>query len=463
MRLLTNSFARQVSVKTFRATYTPVGRNAISVVAGRKSYATVANAPLAEKLKVNGDRLWNDLHYTAHWSAPSPGGLTRLCATDYDKQARDWFRDQVLALGADYKVNATGTQFALIKGEDMSIPPIAMGSHLDSVATGGKFDGPLGVIGGLEVLRSMKEQGIKTRAPLVLINWTNEEGARFFPLLGSSIVYAGQSTVKAAHASLSNDHSGITMGSELARIGYVGDGPNTFEEFPISAHFEIHCEQASDLEKAGKPVGWVEGWQGMTWYSMEFKGEDGHANTYPMAKRKDALLGAAKVITELEKVAFENKGDSTVTNILSGPWGACNIQSNTKLSFCLMNKDGVAQEAMGQAIEKRVKDIAALHGLELEMKRDIHLLPGDFWPEAIDCVKRACGDKGIGSRTGTGHDSTMTTTLVPTAMVFVRAKDGLSHTAKEWSDKDDCTEGALALGKSVLNFDELMRTKAATV
>lgn len=171
----------------------------------------------------------------------------------------------MLALGAEYKVNATGTQFGLIPGLDNSIPPIAIGSHMDTVATGGKFDGPLGVIGALEVARSLKEQGIKTKAPIVVINWTNEEGARFFPLLGSSLVYAGQSTVEAAQASTSNDASEKTMGGELARIGYVGDGPNTFEEFPISAHFEIHVEQSTTLEKAGKPVGWVEGWQGMSW------------------------------------------------------------------------------------------------------------------------------------------------------------------------------------------------------
>lgn len=121
------------------------------------------------------------------------------------------------------------------------------------------------MIGALEVVRSMKEQNIKSKAPIVLINWTNEEGARFWPFLGSSIVYAGQSTVEEAQFSVTHDGSGIKMGDELAKIGYVGDGPNTFEEFPISAHFEIHVEQFTDLEKAGKPVGWVTGWQGMTW------------------------------------------------------------------------------------------------------------------------------------------------------------------------------------------------------
>ncbi|KAL4903140.1 hypothetical protein BDW74DRAFT_186465 [Aspergillus multicolor] len=409
-------------------------------VAGRRWNS---NVPAAQKLTINGDRLWNDIHFTAQYSAPSPGGVTRLCADENDKLARDWFRDQVLALGAEYKVNATGSQFAKFGGEDDTVAPIAMGSHLDTVATGGKFDGPLGVLSGLEVIRSFKEQGIKTRAPLALINWTNEEGARFFPPLGSSTVYAGQTGVEQAHASLSNDGSGITMGSELAKIGYVGDGPNTFEEFPISAHFEVHVEQATDLEMAGKPVGWVEGWHGITYYEVVFTGEDGHANTYPMYGRRDALTGTAKLITQLETLAYSRNGYTTVTNIQSGPWGACNIQSKTKVVFCLMHRKTEGLEEMGSDVVRSIKGIAALHGLEYDVTRPVHLLPGDFWPEAVDCVRRACGDKGIGSRTGTAHDSTMTRLKCPTAMVFVRGKDGISHCAKEWSDKEDCEEGAL--------------------
>ncbi|KAL3469707.1 hypothetical protein BJX99DRAFT_264951 [Aspergillus californicus] len=419
-----------------------------------------ASVPAAQKLKINGDRLWDDIHYTAGFSAPSPGGVTRLCADENDKLVRDWFRDQILKLGAEYKVNATGSQFARFAGEDDTIPPIAIGSHLDTVATGGKFDGPLGVLSGLEVIRSFKEQNIKTRAPLVLINWTNEEGARFFPPLGSSTVYAGQSAVEQAHMSLSNDGSGVTMGTELAKIGYVGDGPNTFEEFPISAHFEVHVEQATDLERAGKPVGWVEGWHGITYYEVVFKGEDGHANTYPMFGRRDALTGAAKLITQLETLAYERSGYTTVTNIQSGPWGACNIQSKTKVVFCLMHREEEGLEEMGSDVVRSIRGIAALHGLEYELDRSIHLLPGNFWPEAVDCVRRACGDKGIGSRTGTAHDSTMTRLKCPTAMVFVRGKDGISHCAKEWSDKEDCEEGALVLGKAVLNFDVYMKEQA---
>jgi N-carbamoyl-L-amino-acid hydrolase len=238
------------------------------------------SAPAARPFKVNSDRLWSDIHHTAQWSAPNPttkaGGLSRLSGTIEDKMARDWFRDQIHSLGAkSYFVNGTGSQFATFSGRNNAIPPIAMGSHLDSVATGGRFDGPLGVIGALEVVRSLQEHNIETFAPITVINWTNEEGARFFPPLGSSCVFAGESTVDAAHESKANNGSGETLGDALKSIGYVGDGPNTFDEHPLSAHFEIHVEQARSLEIAGKPVGWVEGWQGISVFEVTFHGEDG--------------------------------------------------------------------------------------------------------------------------------------------------------------------------------------------
>lgn len=364
------------------------------------------------------------------------------------------------SLGAKtYTVNGTGSQFATFGGENDSLPPIAMGSHLDSVETGGRFDGPLGVIGALEVVRSLKEQGIQTHAPIALINWTNEEGARFFPPLGSSCVYAGQSTVSAAHESKANNGSGETLGDALKAIGYVGDGPNTFADFPISAHFEIHVEQQTALEEAGKPVGWVEGWQGIDVFEVTMRGEDGHANTAFMHGRKDTLVGASKLIAELDQLAYDAGGITTATNIQSGPVGCCNIQSWTKIVFCTMHSTLGGLDGMGGSISKIAESIAMRHGLELDVNRIMHLEPGQFWPEAVDCVKRACGDRGIAANTLTAHDSTMTRLVCPTGMVFARAKDGISHSAKEWSSKEDCAESALVLGRAVLNFDELLKSE----
>jgi len=423
-------------------------------------------APAAQTFKVNSDRLWAAIHSTASWSSPNAttraGGLSRLSGTTEDKQARDWFRSQIASLGAtSYSINATGSQFATFPGRNTSIAPIAMGSHLDSVVTGGRFDGPLGVIGALEVVRSLQEQDIETFAPITVINWTNEEGARFFPPLGSSCVFAGESTVSAAHESKANNGSGETLGDALKAIGYVGDGPNTFEEFPLSAHFEIHVEQARALERAGKAVGWVEGWQGISVFEVTFRGEDGHANTYPMHGRRDTLVGASKLVIELDGLAHTAGGYTTATNIQSGPVGSCNIQSHTKLVFCMMHQQLQGLESMGQQILSKAKAIASTHGLDIEHSRILHLEPGSFWEEAVDCVRRACGDKGIGARTDTAHDSTMTQLRCPTAMVFARAKDGVSHAAHEWTEQADCAESATVLGKSVLNFDQILRDRHA--
>jgi beta-ureidopropionase / N-carbamoyl-L-amino-acid hydrolase len=340
-----------------------------------------------------------------------------------------------------------------------------MGSHLDSVATGGRFDGPLGVIGALEIVRSLKEQGIETYAPLALINWTNEEGARFFPPLGSSVVYAGQSTVASAHESKANNGSDEALGAALQAIGYVGDGPNTFEDSPLSAHFEIHVEQQKTLEKAGKSVGWFEGWHGISVFEVTFGGDDGHANTYDMAGRRDALVGASELITAIEKLAVDG-GDpearTTVTAIRSGPVGCCNIQSWTKVVFCIMHPSLSTLTSMAQNAEQTAKSIAAARKLDLSFNRIMHLEPGGFWPEATECIKRACGDKGMGTQTLTAHDSTMTTLVCPTAMVVARAKDGISHCAREWTTQEDCAEGIEVLGKAVLNFDEMLRHRGNT-
>ena len=178
-----------------------------------------------------------------------------------------------------------------------------------------------------------------------------------------------------------------------------------------------------------------------------------------MEGRRDSLLGASKVITEIETLTHSNNGYSTVTNIQSGPVGSCNIQSWTKIVFCLMHPEPSKLFAMGEEIKSRAQARASLGGLELETSRIMHLEPGNFWPEAIDCVKRACGSKGMPARTGTAHDSTMTTLVCPTAMVFARAKDGISHCAKEWTTKEDCAESATVLGKAVLNFDEILRRR----
>lgn len=179
-----------------------------------------------------------------------------------------------------------------------------------------------------------------------------------------------------------------------------------------------------------------------------------------MFGRRDAIVGAGKFIAALDAMAYDMNGYTTITNIQSRPFGLCNIQSKTKVVFCLNHKQAKGLDDMGSAVLDKIKAIANLHGLEYELEPLMCLYPGDFTPEAVDCVRRACGEKGIPSRTGTGHDSLNTVLKCPTGMVFVRAKNGISHCAKEWSDKEDCSQGALALGKAVLNYDDLLSKKS---
>lgn len=178
-----------------------------------------------------------------------------------------------------------------------------------------------------------------------------------------------------------------------------------------------------------------------------------------MHGRRDSLVGASKLVVELDRLAHTAGGYTTATNIQSGPVGSCNIQSNTKLVFCLMHQELQGLERMGSQIMAQVSEISSTHGLQIESSRILHLEPGLFWEEAVDCVRRACGDKGVGARTDTAHDSTMTQLKCPTAMVFARAKGGVSHAAHEWTEKEDCAESATALGRSVLNFDQILRDR----
>lgn len=178
-----------------------------------------------------------------------------------------------------------------------------------------------------------------------------------------------------------------------------------------------------------------------------------------MHGRKDTLVGASKLVVELDRLAHSAGGYTTATNIQSGPVGSCNIQSDTKLVFCLMHQDLRGLESMGLHIMAHANEIASTHGLDVDSSRIFHLEPGKFWKGAVDCVRRACGDKGMGARTDTAHDSTMTQLKCPTAMVFARAKNGVSHAAHEWTDKADCAESATVLGRSVLNFDQILENR----
>ena len=246
---------------------------------------------------------------TAQIGATPKGGICRLTLTDLDRQVRDWFKAQCEALGCAVAIDEVGNMFARRPGKNPNLPPIAMGSHLDTQPTGGKFDGVLGVLGALEAMRTLHETGYETNAPIEIVNWTNEEGARFAPAMLASGVFAGVFSADYAYAR--TDRDGKTFGDELARIGYRGAENAGARKF--SAMFELHIEQGPILEAEGRMIGVVQGVQGMRWYEVTVTGQEAHTGATPMPLRKNALLGAARMIDRIDAIAREHAPDAVGT------------------------------------------------------------------------------------------------------------------------------------------------------
>src|SRR5437763_4363000 len=237
-----------------------------------------------KNLNIDAERLWGELMETARIGATHKGGICRLTLTDLDRQVRDWFKSQCEALGCTVSVDEVGNMFALRAGRRADVKPIAIGSHLDTQPTGGKFDGVLGVLGGLEVLKTLHDLGYETNAPLLLVNWTNEEGARFAPAMLGSGVFA--KVFDRAYADSREDRQGGKFGEALEAIGYRGSVKAG--DVPIGAMFELHIEQGPILEAEGKVIGVVQGVQGMRWYDVTVTGREAHTGSTPMQLRKNA-------------------------------------------------------------------------------------------------------------------------------------------------------------------------------
>ncbi|HVB67069.1 MAG TPA: hydantoinase/carbamoylase family amidase, partial [Acetobacteraceae bacterium] len=249
-------------------------------------------------LRIDGKRLWDSLMAMAEIGATPKGGVRRLTLTEVDKRGRDRFRALCEAAGLTVRIDAIGNMFARREGRDPTRKPVLFGSHLDSQPSGGKFDGALGVMAGLEVMRSLNDLGIVTEAPVELVNWTDEEGSRFGHSLMGSGVWAGVFGLD--HACALTDPEGISVGAALDGIGYRGDAPAA--AFPADAYFELHIEQGPILEREGKTIGIVTGAQAQVWYDAVVTGQDSHAGTTPPSARKDALVCAARIVDLVDRM-----------------------------------------------------------------------------------------------------------------------------------------------------------------
>jgi beta-ureidopropionase / N-carbamoyl-L-amino-acid hydrolase len=404
-------------------------------------------------LQIDAERLWDSLMATAKIGATARGGICRLTLTDLDRQVRDWLKVQCEALGCSVAIDEVGNMFARRPGKNAAALPIAIGSHLDTQPTGGKFDGPLGVLAGLEALRTLHDAGYTTNAPIELINWTNEEGSRFAPAMLASGVFAGVFTADYAYGR--TDREGKTFDEELQRIGYRG--PEKAGARKFSGYFELHIEQGPILEHENRMIGIVQGAQGVRWYDITIFGQEAHAGAMPMALRKNALVGAARIIERVDLIASEMPdGVGTVGLIENRPNSRNVIPGEVFLTVDFRHPETMGLDWMEMQLREVLADILPSLQLTYRENRIWSSPPVHFSPDLIDCVRVAVEAAGHSYRdivSGAGHDAVYMARVAPTTMIFVPSRDGISHNEAEWTSQEQCAAGAQVLLNAVLEYD----------
>jgi beta-ureidopropionase / N-carbamoyl-L-amino-acid hydrolase len=405
------------------------------------------------ELRVNGERLWQSLMAMAEIGATPAGGVNRQTLTDDDRRGRDRFRSWCEEAGLQVSVDRMGSMFARREGAETDRPPVMLGSHLDTQPTGGKFDGALGVLAALEVVRTLNDHRIRTQAPLEVVNWTNEEGCRFPPAMIASGVFAGVFDLE--YGLSRRDHAGRTIGEELERIGYAGARP--VGQRPVGALFELHIEQGPILEAEGQQIGIVTGGQGTRWYDCEVIGAETHAGPAPMESRRDALRGAAALLENIYRIAQRHapSGRATVGEFQAYPGSRNTVPGRVRFTVDLRHPDGGAMDAMDHALREAFERARGRHAgrLEFHLNEIWYAPPVAFDPECIDAVRQAAAGLGLSAReivSGAGHDAVYMARAVPTAMIFVPCRDGISHAEVEYASPGACADGANVLLHAVL-------------
>lgn len=416
-----------------------------------QSIASALPQPLSD-LRINGDRLNQRLIKLAEIGAIAGGGVCRLALSDEDKAGRDqvvgWMQELGLQITIDQIGNVVGTR----SGQE-DCPPVMTGSHIDSVATGGKYDGTLGVLAGLEVIQTLNEHHIATRRPLAVAFFTNEEGARFHPDMMGSWVFQGGLSLDTALKTIGID--GTTVADNLQRIGYAGKA--SCGDRPVHAFVELHVEQGPVLEQAGIQIGAVTGVQGMSWIEYTVKGVSNHAGTTPMALRHDAGFVAMTIATYARQLALEMGGDqvATVGSIHLKPNLVNVIPKQAVFTVDLRNTDETKLQEAETRLAAKVQPVAAAEGVEILQRSLVRLQPVSFDPAMIDLVEHTakqlqCSVKRMPS--GAGHDAGMIGLMCPTAMIFVPSVNGISHNVKEYTPPEDVNRGANILLQTLLTL-----------
>jgi beta-ureidopropionase / N-carbamoyl-L-amino-acid hydrolase len=400
-------------------------------------------------MTINGERLWMSLMDLARIGGTPRGGVRRITLTETDREGRDlfvhWARDAGLAVQWD----SVGNIFARRPGSDPLAAPVVMGSHLDSQPSGGKFDGAYGVMAGLEVVRTLNDRRIATRAPIEVASWTNEEGSRFVPVMMGSGVFAG--VFRAEQVLAAEDSDGISAGQALKDIGYAGDAP----AHEIDAYFEAHIEQGPVLEDTRTTIGAVQGALGQRWFDVEFTGQDAHAGPTPMELRHDALIAASRLVLEVSRIAqtYPEYARGTVGYMQVKPNSRNVVPGEVRMSVDLRNADDATLRSMADDLTTTARRLASDCRVDVQVREVVYFPPCRFAPDLVDSVRQSAQALGLTHRdivSGAAHDAVYLARVAPTAMIFVPCEGGISHNEIENARREDLAAGCSVLLKAVL-------------
>lgn len=403
----------------------------------------------SSNLPVSGARLWDSLMEMARIGGTPKGGCNRQTLTDLDGAGRALLRRWAEDAGCTLSVDRVGNMVLRREGRDASRPAVAIGSHLDTQPSGGKFDGVLGVLAGLEVMRALHEARIETEAPIVLINWTNEEGARFSPPMMGSGVAMGLFTEDEVLAK--TDPAGAVFGEELRRIGWQGKA-DPAELQSLGAYFELHIEQGPLLEQEGIPVGVVDRALAQAWLDVTVTGEDFHAGG-AMAPRRDALVAASVLVQAVEQIAIAEGGRGTVGRITVQPDSRNVVPSQAWFSVDFRHGDEAALARMVAALRAKAEQLGRVRKVKAEVSDFWYCPLTPFDPTLVSALEQAARTRGLNYTvmpTGIGHDAVYVARRVPTAMIFVPCEDGISHNEAENITPQWAEAGLVVLADAVL-------------
>ncbi len=407
-------------------------------------------------IRIDADRLWDSLMDMAAIGATERGGCNRQALTDLDRQGRDLFVQWAEQAGCSTRIDAVGNIFVRRDGRDNGADPVLTGSHLDTQATGGRFDGVYGVLAGLEVIRTLEDHAIVTGRPIEVAVWTNEEGCRFAPAMLGSGVVSGAYDLEFAYSR--QDKDGLLFGDELERIGYKGADISLPHGY--AAMFEAHIEQGPILERDHTTIGIVTGIQGAYWFDVTINGASAHAGPTPMDMRRDPWRAATKIIDGALELADAHApwGRATIGDISASPGSRNTVPQSLTFTIDIRHPTPETLEAMVVTLRAKIDEASVAAGLTAKIDTVWHMSPTEFDPTLIGYVEDASHMLGYSAQrivSGAGHDSLHTASFAPTTMIFVPCEGGLSHNEAESASQADLAAGANVLLHAMLMAADL--------